>query len=144
MLEDIFPNLNIRKLLKLWQEVEFLRLFSHFSNSTFADHILKTFIIFIDMSTASELQRMLYKSIQNIIAFNQIVNLKVVTVKSLCFKVITWKTWHINRKNNSISPEVKTQYICKLQAILPKSRLIRIPQEKNAGTCRTGFNRSFP
>lgn len=89
MFEDIFPYLNIRKLFKLWQEIKFLHLFSHFSNSAFADHILKTFIIFIDMSSASELQRILYKSIQNIIGFIQIISLKVVTVQSLCFKVIT-------------------------------------------------------
>lgn len=80
MFEDIFPYLNIRKWLKLQQEIKFLNLFSHFLNSTFADHILKTFIIFIDMSSASELQRM-YKSIQNITAFIQTINLKVVTVK---------------------------------------------------------------
>lgn len=86
MLEDIFPDLIIRKLLKLWQEIKFLHLFSRFSNSTFADHILKTCIIFIDMSSASELQRMLYKSIQNITAFIQIISLKV--VKGLCFQVI--------------------------------------------------------
>lgn len=85
MFKDIFTYLNIRKLLKLQQEIKFLNLFSHFLNSTFVDHILKTFIIFIDMSSASELQRM-YKSIQNITAFIQIINLKVVPVKSLCFK----------------------------------------------------------
>lgn len=82
------------------------------------------------MSSASELQRMLYKSIQNIIAFIQIVSLKVVKVKGLCFKVITWQTQHTNRKNNSTTAEVKIQYIHKLQAISLKSRLIRIPQEK--------------
>lgn len=59
-----FPYLNIRKLLKLGQEVQFVCLFSHFSNSIFEDQILKTFTIFGDNSSASELQRMPFKSIQ--------------------------------------------------------------------------------